>query len=231
MAIEKPSGLPLSLSGSACLTASLATEVREREGKVTACDGGDQRSPAVQSWAGSSGEGEGRTAELKWLEWKWRTVGGSVERTTAAAAPLNPMNVSRLERAEQSTQQNRPSCAAAATTFNMNRAKEEAEAEEGSLANRFLRRGEHMHLFAGEEERKEGLRRAPQCAAPLLCAESPPPPPSSPKHPPRPSGFLCIVCPLFMSVSWFRRRRLTMRSLARGRSRAEEGRGRGGGGG
>ena len=46
--------------------------------------------------------------------------------------------------------------------------------------------------------------------------------PPSPKYLPLvPSGFLCIVCPLFMAVSWLpRRRRLTMRSLARSLARS-----------
>ena len=128
--------LSLPLSGSA----SLATEVREREGKVTACDdggGGDQRSPAVQSWAGSSGEGEGRTAELKWLEWKWRRT-RTVGRRFCGTDDCRGHSTQSHEHIETRESGARSKIdRAAATTFNMNRAKEEEEAEGGVLQTAF----------------------------------------------------------------------------------------------
>ena len=61
---------------------ALATEVREREGKVAACDGGDdQRSPTGVVRPFNRGQevvGERRATALKWLEaaMNERTVGG-----------------------------------------------------------------------------------------------------------------------------------------------------------
>ena len=67
------------------------------------------------------------------------------------------------------------------------------------------RRSTHASACEGERKDDCGLSFNVRRAVSLPCKAALPPPSlgSSPKYLPLvPSGFLCIVCPLFMAVSW-----------------------------